>query len=630
MIATLFNQWSNLYKGLENLGVSELLPIGHTRKTVQVTVVLDKRGKFRRAFIVPEKEQSTIIPCTEQSQCNRTSTAIVPHPLMDSLQYLAKGVKGYEKYYDAYYKLLGSFCEFIPKNSSVQTIVASIYKYISNGTLTKDLLTSKILPKKYNPTTEVKLESYKAAMQMRKICIRWEVEIPHKTGSKVWENKQLHKMWQKFLFSQVLDKEGFCLVTGEWSKLATFYPKINMNWGKLISANDSTDFTFRGRQEKAITQISYEVAHQAYNAMQYLWSNKNSILNDDQKILFWLANTDKQLPDVFGSTLDLLSSIVDEDFIGNTSNSGLVCGDYVNRLQKAIRGYKVNIKDSDNILMVELCGTTPGRVAVVDYRTIKNSEFLANVLRWHDAYSWNFRYMSKDKKWTYSIGAPSLASIVGAAKTVEGKSSHTQKLWRTLIDCVITGKVVPDYIIKAVENKALKTPDIDMTNLLCSLYKGRYYNEREVAVSLDKSITDESYLHGRLFTMFDYIEEYALSMQKNKRGTNTAKLYVTYQRCPGKTAKELLNKLNPYIQFLKEHSPGFYAIMEKELDSIFSKFVLGLNDNFKLDIGQFVMGRSCERESLRLDRAEYWKSKEEKKNSKNAEKSTKKQSKNKK
>ena len=71
------------------------------------------------------------------------------------------------------------------------------------------------------------------------------------------------------------DENPLCMISGETIVPARQHPKgiIPMNGNaKLISANDTSNFTYRGRftdDQQAVT-ISYEASQKAHNALRWL------------------------------------------------------------------------------------------------------------------------------------------------------------------------------------------------------------------------------------------------------------------------------------------------------------------------------------------------------------------------
>jgi len=143
-----------LYKTYQNntasisVGNNPLLPVYHMIQNAQVQIILDSHGNLLRAKVLSKEESPTIIPATEES-AGRAGSKIAPHPLCDTLQYLAgdylkwggnpkkkKNESGYKPFING---LKGwSDC-------SQNLKLRSVFTYLSKGTLIQDLIKEKIL-----------------------------------------------------------------------------------------------------------------------------------------------------------------------------------------------------------------------------------------------------------------------------------------------------------------------------------------------------------------------------------------------------------------------------------------------------------------------------------------------------
>lgn len=56
-----------LCAGLPLFSSNPLLPISHTTQQAHIEIVIDGSGNFRRASVVSKEDQTTLIPCTEES-----------------------------------------------------------------------------------------------------------------------------------------------------------------------------------------------------------------------------------------------------------------------------------------------------------------------------------------------------------------------------------------------------------------------------------------------------------------------------------------------------------------------------------------------------------------------------------
>ena len=74
--------------GKEPDGSAPLMPISHTTQRAHIEIVLDGKGRFRRARVLDKNSGTTLVPCTEES-CGRSGKKPAAHPLCDKLQYVA-------------------------------------------------------------------------------------------------------------------------------------------------------------------------------------------------------------------------------------------------------------------------------------------------------------------------------------------------------------------------------------------------------------------------------------------------------------------------------------------------------------------------------------------------------------
>jgi CRISPR-associated protein Csd1 len=73
-----------LCAGLPLFSSNPLLPISHTTQQAHIEIVIDGSGNFRRASVVSKEDQTTLIPCTEESG-GRAGSKPKNHPLCDKL-----------------------------------------------------------------------------------------------------------------------------------------------------------------------------------------------------------------------------------------------------------------------------------------------------------------------------------------------------------------------------------------------------------------------------------------------------------------------------------------------------------------------------------------------------------------
>ena len=173
--------------------------------------------------------------------------------------------------------------------------------------------------------------------------------------------------------------------------------------------------------------------------------------NDDQVIVAWEVGG-KKIPSPLDNSMDALFneaagggnniSVNDIDY----SSFSDIGQEYALRLRKKIAGYKVDLEDRDNIVVMGLDSSTPGRMAITYYRELLGSEFLARIEDWHSSYSW-IQYGSKNIQF---VGAPSPKEIAIAAYGRRIDTKTCKSTVSRLLPCIIDGASLPFDLVRSV------------------------------------------------------------------------------------------------------------------------------------------------------------------------------------
>lgn len=118
-------------------------------------------------------------------------------------------------------------------------------------------------------------------------------------------------------------------------------------------------------------------------------------------------------------------------------------------------------------------------------------------------------------------------------------------------------------------------------------------------MALERERVTRDYLYGRLLALAEHLEGRALYLSGEKRETNAVKLMQRFADRPHSTWLNIETSLTPYMVRLRANSPGFLAVMKKELDEVFTLFI---TDEFLSDrrlTGEFLLGYHCQRSALR-------------------------------
>ena len=303
-------------KGKEPEGSAPLMPICHSTQNAQIEIVLDGAGLFRRASVLEKVQGLTLIPCTEASG-GRSGKKPVNHPLHDKLQYLAKDFTFWggevtvgfakdpaEPYRDYLQSLLDwSAADPHPKLHAVLT-------YVQGGNVVADLIQAGILPvgddgkllKTWNADKTAAPAIFKVLAPQQSpddAFVRWRVEVGDDANSAPWMDEVLVGSWISH-YQRSQAKMGLCMATGLQTALAVQHPAKLRHGGdkaKLISANDSSGYTYRGRftSDEEALGVGFVATQKAHNALRWL-IERQGYRNGDQVFVAW-EPTGKTIPD---------------------------------------------------------------------------------------------------------------------------------------------------------------------------------------------------------------------------------------------------------------------------------------------------------------------------------------------
>ena len=251
-----------------------LAPIAHTTVNAELEITLNYNGSFLIARAVDKTEPAIVIPVTENSM-GRTSTQIAPHPLTDQLCYLAPYNK---KKNQAYIQQLKEWTESEFSHPKLKPILA----YIESGTILQDL------------SREGLVSFVKGVPANEKLRVRWVLSGLGENSGPCWTDTELLHCFERFYENQRQHGlQAICMVSGLVEVPAVQHPKgiipINGN-AKLISANDTSGFTYRGRfcNDSQAATVSYTASQKAHNALRWIAANQGvSVVYGGRTFLCW-------------------------------------------------------------------------------------------------------------------------------------------------------------------------------------------------------------------------------------------------------------------------------------------------------------------------------------------------------
>ncbi len=625
------------YWNISNLPHKEhlLWPLSHFVKKAHVEIVIDGKGNLlkERIRVLHGEEGSTLIPATEDS-AGRSGKKIAPHPLCDELGYCAIDLPNVNK--EKVAKYLVQLKEWKQSRWS-HTKLDAISAYLQKERLWRDLSQQIDFPIKIESIKEGK-KTTETIKDNSKVFLRWRVEEQGVPESGTWEDKSLIESW--IGFDQYKNTEtSFCYVLGQEARRATNHSRFIRRPGdgaKLLSSNDSSGFTFRGRftdSKKTIDTygaqavgVSYDVSQKAHNALRWLISNQGN-RTGDQVYVAWAVNGQK-LPSPLKNSWELfadddfeLEEVTVEQEQPQQIDYSVDIGDsFAQKLKRYLSGYGKLLDVNEQIIIMGVDSATPGRMGIIYYRELLASEFLQRLDCWHTDFSWPQRYTqeiqeSRRKKktknktiWPISTPAPQRIAKAAYGNVLKSNETLYKSVVERILPCIVDGQPFPRDILLSAVHKCCNRNNIEwwewQQNLgtTCALYKGYYkrnpdpQQRRNYSMSLEQDNTSRDYLFGRLLAVAEYIEEIALGAAGESRPTNAARMMQRFADQPCSAWRNLELALQPYMQRLQNSRKGFLVNRRKDLAEIMSLFQPG---DFTVDrplSGEFLLGYHCQRQ----------------------------------
>lgn len=563
---------NSAFVGKMEPGLVPLVPISHTTQKVNIEVALTGKGDFVRARVLRPDEMTTIIPCTEKSSA-RTS-GLAPHPLFDKLQYIAGDYVQYggekKKFdYEEYMKNLQDWCS----SPYAHPYVQAVYTYLQKKCLIHDLSEYKILPlnqdgslmknwkggKENAPAIFQDMDKDKTAFDS---FVRFSVnEVRLCDDPDVW------KSFQDYM-EEELQKEDYCYAEGKKTKISELSPYKVRNAGdraKLISSNDTTNFTFRGRFLTAgeAMAIGYEATQKAHSALRWLISRQGTPYGEEIILTWGMGN--EPLPSSQSDTLDMVKQGWDEFGFDRNDAAAVTKTEesFAKAFNKVIQGYKERIPANASISVIALDAAVPGRLAIRYYRELQGSRFLERIEDWHRKFRWKLEYRKAELKpgekpeQVSFIGAPAPLAIIEAAYGEKADDKLKKQAIERILPCIIDGKNIPVDIMKSAVYRATASVSLEfweankVRSIACALVCGYYARKGEsITMGLDENCSDRSYVFGRILACAEQVERYGQRLSGADTGTrvtNAERLMVAFTKRPKHTTDLLHTKLRPYL-----------------------------------------------------------------------------------
>lgn len=535
-----------------------LLPVSHTTQNAHIEVQVTEDGEFHSARAVEKEDANTLIPCTEDS-ASRAGSKNAPYPLHDKLVYVAGDFHAFtgidnEENFARYIGQLQEWAE----SPFASDKVKSIYRYLKRGCLIRDLVDRKILvaehgrlvskwDKSLDEKFGAKPEVYSVVNGgVESAFVRFDVHYPGKQTPKIWQDPEVYESFIRF-YDQKLGDLDFCYVKGEWLPSTQRHANKIRNAAdkaKLISSNDTSGFTYRGRFDKAndAASISYEASQKAHNALKWLINRQGKFVGD-RVFLVW-GNQETEVPDPLDDLLAILPQAAEV-----TEQKAFTNDWFAREVAKAMDGYRGDLSTKANVNIMVLDSATTGRLAILYYRNMEKELYLDRLIQWHTTCVWLHNYRKNNDKFVSFLGAPATRDIAYAAYGHNVDDKIVKGLMERMLPCILDARSIPRDIVDSVYRRASNPVSMDnwewekTLSIACALINKSRKERLEVA--LDESLNDRDYLFGRLLAVADVLERNALG-QEETRATNAIRYMNAFSKHPARTWKVIQEALQPY------------------------------------------------------------------------------------
>ena len=517
--------------GVYQEGRDPLAPIGHILTSASIEITLNALGEFLSARKVEKIEPKILIPVTEDS--GGRASGLAAHPLCDYLKYVAPTN---EKAHDLYLQTLRAWLDSPHSHPFLQAVFA----YANDGTILNDLTRAGIL------------DSAERYDEKGMVC--WRVNGFADEEPACWKNRNLFDSFAAYYCDRISERDvALCMIEGKPEAAAVQHPKgiipVNGN-AKLISANDTSGFTYRGRfaEKWQTATVGYVASQKAHNAIRWLASDQGvREFSGNRIFLCWnprgtgILKPMRRMPG---------------------AEAARKPSDYREQLQSTLLSFRKDrqFRDTDSAILVSFDAATTGRLSITYYNELSLGTFLERMHDWDAHCCW---YAGK-----YGIQAPNLFQIVECAfGTPRGNFLETddriqrQHLQR-LLGCKVSGGVFPQDIVKALTERASMPLAYEETvwrrivqTACAALQKYRYDTKQggdEMAWELDKK--DRSFQYGRLLAVMDRAERDYYYKTQESRQTNAIKFmsefrqrpFFVYERINRHLYQAYLNRIEPW------------------------------------------------------------------------------------
>ncbi len=548
-----------------------LTPLFFISQKVQIEIELSEQATFITAARL--ENEDTLIPATESS--GGRSSGIAAHPLCDNLGYLGMADKGkpYSEKFKAYRKELSAWAESKFTHEIPQIVLA----YVDQKTVLTDLEQAGVI------------ERGAPKDKIEKLMVRFVIQKENGERESCATCESLFRAYEAYYLSNYKEEENdLCYLTGDTVPIASNHPKgiYNGAYGaKLISANDNTNYTFRGRfstGDEALC-IGAVASQKVHNALRWVIANQRYICGNRVFVAWNTQKTDIAKP---------WSLAMDEDEEEAETDS-FTMPEYQEKLKRYLNGQLQALEKVDrDVQVMSLQAATTGRLSITYYNELDGDVYFQRIAQWYGDCCWFFFRKEKGKE---TVTSPKPIDIVRYAFGTERENPKNEKVknkkpgkyidvnedvlteqMQTVFHSILDNAPIPNHIKQALVTKCMcrqayeKGHYSQLMRITCAVLR-KYYKDKnkEVKMELDNQERDRSYLFGRILAVAEKVERSTYNKEEQTREPNAIRLWSAFVQHPMATWNTLEELLHPYYQKLNPGSRMFFRNLISEIVSLF-------------------------------------------------------------
>lgn len=530
------------YCGVYGLEKEPLVPVSHQIAKAEIEITLNADGQLLDARQVGKDEAAIIMPVTEAS-AGRTGDTSCAHPLCDQIRFLSPQ---YPQKYEAYLTRLHKW----EKSPYSHPKLNAIARYVEKGTILEDMERFGVIARGEDGL----------APKDGKQVVCWRVDSGKIDEiSACWKDRSLFQAFIDYYASTKQEKPVFCMVSGEYAPPATQHPKKIINTSanaKLISANDSSGFTYRGRfidDGQAMT-MSYDASQKIHNAIHWLAANQGVYIGG-RTFLCWNPKG-IALPKPHAS------------FLQRTKEKQIKYSDYRKALSETLRGWKNTIPGDAGAVVASFDAATSGRLPLTYYSEMLAGDFLERLYEWDLICCW--------EHFPFGVQSPSLYQIAACAYGTQRVSNGQSRMEvddrilrqqvQRLLACRVDKGRIPTDIVQAIIAKGSNLQILEravreeVLSTACAVIRKYHFDwhQEELKMTLEPEKKDVSYQYGRLLAVFEKIERDTYDKDE-MREPNAIRMQSVFSRRPQYASRILWEQMKKaYYPRLKPGTRTFY------------------------------------------------------------------------